>query len=211
MLAKATVEEIVGQPIQYAAVVDFSGLTKVVDALGGVEVEVENSFVDEKYPVTGHENDLCGGDKTLSCRYETVSFEKGTQLMDGDTALKFVRSRNAEGDEGTDFARAARQQKVIEAIEKKIMSKETLLSFKKIKELLGLFDEVVETDMLENARVILARKLLDNRGNRHSYVLEDLLENPPVSSIYDNLYVFIPKGGNWDIVHAWIESLLPGD
>ena len=42
--------------------------------------------------------------------------------MDGKTALKFVRSRHSAGDEGTDFARSARQQQVIEALGNKILS-----------------------------------------------------------------------------------------
>ena len=209
ILAKATVEGIVGVPIQYVVVVDFSGLSKVVDLLGGVEVNVENSFVDEHYPVAGREADLCGGDPTLACRYETVKFEKGIQFMDGATALKFVRSRYAEGDEGTDFARSARQQKVIEAIEKKILSKETYLSPSKVSGLLKLFDESVETDMTDEGFAIVARKLFDSRGKKQTFVLgEDFLDHPPIGPKYDNLYVFIPKGGNWDEVHMWIRSIL---
>ncbi|OGM05849.1 hypothetical protein A2125_02550 [Candidatus Woesebacteria bacterium GWB1_43_5] len=211
ILAKATVEEIVGEPVHYAAVVDFSGLKSVVDLLGSIEVDIENSFVDEKYPISGREGDLCDGDRELKCRYETVSFEKGLGTMDGDTALKFVRSRNAEGDEGDDMARISRQQKVLDAIEKKLFSREVYLSPGRIKGLIALFGEVVETDISDEAGAILARRVLESKNSRGSYVLgEDLLDNPPISKLYDNLYVFVPKAGTWEKVREWIDSLLRG-
>lgn len=211
VLAKATVEEIIGQPIQYVAVIDFSGITNVVDTLGGVEVEVDRAFTDERYPIAGREADKCGGDITLACRYETVKFEKGLQHMDGATTLKFIRSRYAEGDEGTDFARSARQQKVIAAIEKKITTRDVLFSPTKVRGLVDLFEKSVETDIDESAGAILARRLFDGRATRQSHVLgEDFLVNPPIQAKYDNLYVFVPKEGNWDKVHEWIKNLLSG-
>lgn len=209
ILAKSSVEEIVGQPIHYGVVVDFEGFLKVIDILGGIEIEVENSFIDEKYPIEGRENDLCGGDPEYKCRYETIKFEKGLEVMDSATALKFVRSRNAQGDEGTDFARSARQQKVINAIIRKISKPEVFLSRSKMTALWNIFNESVETDLSESALVILARRAFDARNSRKTYVLpEDLLENPPKSSQYDNLYVFIPKKGDWIEVHEWFKRLL---
>ena len=127
-LSKDLVEGIVGEPIHYVVVFDFSSFTKIIDVLGGVEVNVERSFIDEKYPIAGKENDLCEGDKTYKCRYETITFGKGKQLMDGTTALKFVRSRNAQGDEGTDIAREQRQQEIIVAVKNTILSTKTLLN-----------------------------------------------------------------------------------
>lgn len=209
VLAKAVAEKIVGQPIHYGVVIDFSGFTKIIDEVGGVEVDVERGFVDEKYPIAGRENDTCNGDPNYSCRYETVTFEKGKQFMDGETALKFVRSRNAEGDEGTDLARAARQQKVIWALREKILSSYVLLSPRRILAIAKLFENYIETDIDPSAAAILARRVFQGRERINSHVLsEDLLINPPLSPQYDNLYVFIPKSGTWDEVNKWIEKLL---
>jgi LCP family protein required for cell wall assembly len=209
-LAKATAEEIVGQPIHYALVVDFSGFKEIVDDLGGIEVEVERSFVDEKYPIPGKEKDDCEGDLEYHCRYETLRFEKGLQVMDGEMALKFVRSRNAQGDEGTDIARAKRQQKVISAIQKKILSPDTLFSPKKISSLLKTAVKYIETDIGQEQAAILARYFLQSRQNIKSYVLdEDFLIHPPKSPKYDNLYVFVPKSGDWNEIHQWVDGLLP--
>ncbi len=211
ILAKSSVEEILGQHVHYAVVLDFSGFKEIIDALGGIEVDVENSFTDEKYPIPGKESDLCGGDPEYKCRYETVSFKKGKQFMDGETALKFARSRNAEGDEGTDFARQKRQQKIVEAIKDKILDKNIILSPRKLLQLKNVFFSAFETDITESEGVILARMIFDARNNTETFVIpENLLENPPKSSKYDNLYVFIPKRGNWSEVQNWVKCLLKG-
>ncbi len=210
ILAKSTIEEIVGQPIHYAVVIDFSGFTKIVDVIGGIEVNVEREFIDEKYPVSGKENDLCDGDPLLGCRYQTVKFEKGLQTMDGETALKFVRSRNAEGEEGSDLARASRQQKVILAIKQKILSRSVLFSPKRISAILKVIRESVETDIESQTGAVLARWILEAKDDVFTHVLaEDLLIHPPVSPRYDNQYVFIPKAGDWSNIHQWVSQRLP--
>lgn len=211
VLAKASVEEIVGQPVHYVIVVDFSGFKKIIDVIGGIEVDIENTFTDEKYPIPGKEDDLCEGDTEFKCRYETVHFEKGLVHMNGDMALKFVRSRNAQGDEGTDFARAARQERVISAIKKKLLSREILLSPKK---LIAFKDAVlasVETDIDAKAAAILARWIIRSKDNVRTQVFpEEFLLRPSYSDEYDNLYVFVPKSGSWQEVHVWVSCLLDG-
>lgn len=210
VLAKSTVEEIVGQPVHYAVVVDFGGFKEIIDDLGGLDVNVERSFIDNKFPVAGKEKDTCNGDPEFKCRYETISFEKGLQHMDGQTALNFVRSRNAEGEEGTDLAREARQQKVIKAMEKKMLSPSFYLSPKKVLKVYEDAKKVIETDITSQEGAVLLRKFLTARQNTTTNVLgEDFLVHPQTSQKYDNLYVFIPKTGNWDDVHKWVESLLP--
>ena len=95
ILSKAEVENIIGQPIHYAIVVDFDQFEAVINFLGGVDVIVENSFIDKEFPIAGRENNLCNSDPDYKCRYETISFTKGLTHMNGQTALKFVRSRYA--------------------------------------------------------------------------------------------------------------------
>lgn len=209
-LAKSTMEEIVGQPIHYGVVGDFMAFKDVIDALGGIDIDIENSFVDPKYPVVGRENEDCGNtDTEFECRYTAVRFEKGLTHMDGATALIFVRSRNAEGDEGTDIAREARQQKVISSLTKKILSLETLLDFKKLSKVWEIVTLSIETDIDAASGAILARRFWEARGEMVSFLIpEDLLVNPPISSRYDNLYVFIPTDGTWEKVHKWVKEKL---
>lgn len=210
VLSKSTVEKTVGSPVHYGVVVDFSGFKIIIDTLGGIEVNVERSFTDEFYPITGKENDDCGGgDEEFLCRYETVVFEEGVQLMDGETALKFARSRNAEGDEGTDFARAARQEKVLTSIKNKALSRKVLLNPKKVIDVVQVVLDAVETDIDPSAAAILARRVFEAKNKLITKVLpEELLINPPKSSRYDNLYVFIPKDESWENVHKWLKCVL---
>ncbi len=211
ILAKASVEEVAGKPVHYGLVIDLNGFEEIVDVLGGVEVDVERSFVDEKFPIAGRENDECGGDPEYRCRYETVKFEKGFQIMDGERALKFVRSRNSEDEiEGTDLARAARQQKVITALKNKVFSPAVLIHPKKALAVWQSVKNSVETDLTRDELVILARQFLRARNNVSSYVLpEDLLVVPPKSLKYDNLYVFIPRAQDFSEIHTWVDSVFP--
>ncbi|OGM09536.1 hypothetical protein A2159_00075 [Candidatus Woesebacteria bacterium RBG_13_34_9] len=211
-LAKAVVEEVTGQPVYYAVVLDFSSFKEIIDIIGGVNVNVVEGFTDEKFPITGKENDLCEGDKEYKCRYETISFEEGWQYMNGDMALKFVRSRNAEGDEGTDFAREKRQQLILSSIKQKILSKEILLSPKTLISLKNYILQKTETDVTASEAAILARWILAAGNKVSSTVLpEDLLERPSYSPKYDNLYVFVPRSGNWDKVYEWVECFLKNE
>ena len=209
ILAKSTVEEIVGSPVHYGMVVDFSGFIKIVDVIGGVAIDVKRGFVDEEYPIPGRENDLCDGDPVFACRYETIKFEKGRQMMNGETALKFVRSRNAEGEEGTDIAREARQQKVITAMKEKGLSLSTLLNPRKVFAIWKVLRDSLETDLDTPSAAILVRRLISNKSTQSFVLPEEFLENPPISPRYDNQYVFVAKAGDWSEINKWVLERLP--
>jgi len=210
-LAKTTVQEVLGVPIQYSVLLDFSGFKDIVDALGGITVTVDHSFTDNLYPIAGRENDLCNGDRTFKCRYETVTFTEGTQTMNGDIALKFVRSRHAVGDEGTDIAREARQEKVISAIENKIIDPKVFLNPQKDLIIAKVVMASLETDMSNENIAIIGRKLFDARKSVTKYLIPDnLLVVPPTSKQFDNQYVFTPAAGSgrWEDIHKWVSSVL---
>jgi len=209
ILAKSVAEEIVGVPIHYGLVVDFSGFNKIINVLGGVEVVVERSFIDEKFPIPGREADECDGDPEYLCRYETIEFRAGRQLMSGETALKFVRSRNSEDlDEGTDIARSARQQKILLAIKNKATSREILLSPSKVLDLKNVILDMIESDIDDETMAILARRGLQSQDNvQTSFVPEELLFRPPKSLKHDNLYVFVPADEDWSEVHKWFKGV----
>lgn len=210
-MSKSSAETVLGIPVHYTVLLDFSGFKDIVDVLGGIKVNVEHGFTDNIYPIAGKENDLCDGDMTFKCRYESITFLPGVQTMNGETALKFVRSRHAEGDEGTDTARSARQQKVISAIENKLMDPKVYLNPKKDLAIWKVVMSSLETDINNEVGVVLARKAFDARNSMNKYLIpEDLLINPPISKLYDKQYVFTPKLGNgrWEDIHKWIKEIL---
>ncbi|KKQ83981.1 MAG: hypothetical protein UT08_C0025G0002 [Candidatus Woesebacteria bacterium GW2011_GWB1_38_8] len=131
--------------------------------------------------------------------------------MNGDTALIFVRSRHAEGDEGTDTAREARQQKVMEAVKKKITNPLVFLSPKVGLAMVNVLKTYVDTDMDSTSIAIIARKVANGSKSINQFLIpHELLVNPPISKAYDNQYVFIPKAGNgkWGEIQGWIKEKL---
>jgi len=207
-LAKKAVSQVVNQPIDYILVLDFDGFEKAVDILGGVEVEVAHSFDDYKYPIAGKEKDLCNGDKELKCRYEYLHFEAGKQLMDGKTALKFVRSRNAEGEEGTDFARSLRQQKFLEAFRQKLSSPAVYLRPIKIYRLWQVFQGSVKTEIkVENfGNLALLALKTDWAMMKAGSLADNLLVHPQTH--YSKQWVLLPKQDTWEAIHEFVENLL---
>ncbi len=208
--AKSSVEEITGQQINYGVVFDFQGFSEIINILGGVDVEVEKSFTDERFPIAGKENDLCDGDKDYGCRYEKITFEAGTEHMDGERALKYVRSRHSQDLEaGTDIARSQRQRSVIDAVIKKMTSREVLFSPTTLRNVFEAFQSNMETDLTADAIAVLGRRVYQGRNNLQSYnIPEELITVPPYAPEYDNLYVFIPKANDWSEVQKWIQDIL---
>lgn len=218
ILAKSTVEKILGKDLHYGVVINFDSFKDIVDTIGGIEVDVKNSFTDKQYPIAGKENDNCNGDKTYSCRYETISFQKGIQHMDGATALKFVRSRHTEGQEGNDIAREKRQQQIINAISKKALTPKIFTNPSIDFKLLQLIEKNVQTDLSLEELATIGRFIFDARKNIISQgsIPENLLYNPPNQYLYHNdfythAFVFIParKDGKWTDVENWVSSVLP--
>lgn len=208
---KKTVEEILGQKVDYGIVIDFEIFKKVVDFLGGVEVEVERALDDYKYPIPGKENDLCNGDKTYQCRYERLHFDASKQIMNGEQALKYARSRNAEGEEGTDFARSQRQQRLIMGLQKKIFKPEFILRPKKIQQLVKLVLENIKMDIPQEKYLDLAKVGLKLRKNKFQTTVLNggYLINPPTSKVkYDNQWVLIPESGDWESIHNHVKNLI---
>ncbi len=207
-LAKAEVSAIIGIPIQYSMVISFSKFLELIDFLGGVTVNVEKSFTDSEFPIEGKENDLCDGDQKYRCRYETITFHKGKTRMDGTTALKFVRSRHAEGEEGSDFARSKRQQLVIAAIKEKVF--EIVMSFdlETLKNLYAKTDALVNRDVTNQQLMIIIRDIVlsKNFAQKNLFLPEDLFIVPEYSK-YDGKYVLIPRT-DWKEVHAFSWCLL---
>lgn len=67
--AEDKIDDVLGIPIHYGIVIDFSGFSRAIDQVGGLDVSVPNTFDDYEYPLDGKENDLCGwkeGQMTLS-------------------------------------------------------------------------------------------------------------------------------------------------
>ncbi len=209
VLAKSEVGAIVGIPIHYAVVIDFEKFKELIDYLGGLDINVERSFDDYKFPVPGKETDDCNGDLEYKCRYRHISFKKGIIHMNGEEALIFVRSRNAQGEEGTDFARNDRQQKILQALSEKIVNRVKKLDVNEIRQMYQIIDKIVERDMQNSEAAYIAKRVLlaRNISVKQISLVEDLFEIPRRVD-YEGKFVLIPKEGSFTTIHEYIECVL---
>jgi len=103
-LAVKTVEQFLGVPINFYAQIDFGAFVRFIDEIGGVKINVPEPI----------KVDLLGDG------YRTIKkLKPGVQVLPGDIALAYARTRYTEGG---DFDRAARQQQVILGIRDRILS-----------------------------------------------------------------------------------------
>ncbi|MDD4606984.1 MAG: LCP family protein [Patescibacteria group bacterium] len=185
-LAAQTVSQILDLPVHYYVRIDFDGFTQLIDDLGGITLEVDNSFIDKEYPAPNYD-------------YQTISFEVGKQKMDGETALIYARSRHGNNGEGSDFARGKRQQKVILAVKDKVFSLNTLIQPQKIWKIYDNINQHVKTNLTVNqinSLLTLAKNF--NKDNLINVVLDDGINGYLKSNITpDGAYVLIPVTGNF--------------
>lgn len=126
-LAKKTVQYNLGVPIHYYIRINFQGFRDIVDALGGITIEVEREIWDDKYPDENY-------------GYMTIYIPAGVQQMDGEMALRYARTRH----NGSDFVRLRRQQKVLFAIREKALSLDLI---PRLPDLLRTMGYTVDTDL----------------------------------------------------------------
>jgi LCP family protein required for cell wall assembly len=120
-----------GIKIHYYAEIDFANFVQLVDAFGGVDVNVVEGFNDTLYDGYGF-----GGKRGWS-------ITPGPHHFDGVNALAFARSRLAPGQ--SDFKRAARQQQILIALRDKLLAEPGLLM--KVPEIMGAVGNLVRTDL----------------------------------------------------------------
>lgn len=220
-LAKLAVEKVTGLTPYYFVAIDFNGFARAIDELGGVTVGVPHAFTDEYYPVRGRELELCGMspeeieevhekysgfelEKQFECRYETLSFEEEETEMDGELALKFVRSRHSL-ESGSDFKRSERQMALLKGIMDKV------LSFEAIEDKIDFFREMsqsLHTDINEKI-VVGAWEILQDVGDYRTVQVnlstENVLRNGKSSS---GQFILLPQGGmeQWNEVRAFVKN-----
>lgn len=128
-LAADTVEEFLGLTIDYTAQVDPGGFETVLDALGGIVVDVPHAMLDAEYP-------------TDDFGYQRLLIEPGLQRMDGHTALLYARTRHVDND----FGRSRRQQQVLQSTYCKVKGQDLLKQVELVPHLL----DIVQTSILTN-------------------------------------------------------------
>jgi LCP family protein required for cell wall assembly len=186
-LLKRTIEVNFGIPIDYYVMVDFDGFKKIIDTLGGIDVNVPRALHDSKYP------DPKPGDPYA---FRTIHFDAGWQHMDGERALQYARSRMST----SDFDRAKRQQLILLAIREKALS---LNIIPKLPSLAATMMDTVKTDMNLNEM----RELAPLAPEIDMTNIKQLVIQKPMVYGYrreDGAAVQLPK---WDLINQAIADL----
>ncbi|MCX8034807.1 MAG: LCP family protein [Candidatus Dojkabacteria bacterium] len=162
-----SIKDITGLEIHYGMLINFRGFVDFIDSIGGVEIFVERSFTDYDYPSPY-------GDGTI-----TIYFNQGWQKMDGERALIYARSRKGDNGEGSDYQRARRQQKVVQAVIDKIRKNDIFSNINAINDILNIFGDnirfyQVDKTLLEKA--FSAKDLLIN------VFIESIVIDPDIGS-----------------------------
>lgn len=156
-LAKDTVSSFIGQPVQYYARVNFQGFVDIVDLIGGVDVVVPFTIYDDAYP-------------TEDYGVQTFYLAAGPQHLDGNTALKYVRTRNVDDD----YGRAGRQQQVIRAAAEKVLRADMITTLlPKLPQLLMTIGNTIETDVPIATQIELANYMSGKSVQVHTLVLDN--------------------------------------
>ncbi len=269
-LASQVIGDVLSEDIQYYLRVDFDGFAEFVDAIGGVDVYVDNSFTDPNYPTLGREYDSCGFEEEVSdevapgfslgeaeeiaeedaveepselaeileiespelgileqaeldenaveivpdysCRFESITFSEGWTHMEGETALKFVRSRHGNNGEGSDFARSKRQQKVILAVKDKVLSASTFLNPTRISKMMDTLEKNIATnlDAWEIVRLAKELKNLDTTSITH-HVIDASESSPLYATVLNGAYLLLPKNDDWSPLQRIADNIFTAD
>lgn len=165
-LSQQTVESLLGIKIDHYIVIDVHGFTKIIDALGGIDIDVEKRMYYE---------DPWDDDGGLY-----IDLQPGMQHMDGKTAVTYVRYRDEEGDIG----RIRRQQKFMKAVMDKLVSP-TIIP--RLPSIVSAMYDAVETDMSISELLSFLGTLQEAKNNG---LKSEMLPGKPV--YIDEISYWIP-------------------
>ncbi|MFH1129152.1 MAG: LCP family protein [Patescibacteria group bacterium] len=195
-IIKTKIKEITDLDINYYLVLDLSGVKQIIDKLDGIDVEIEEDIYDPKFPAEYNS-------------YETFSLQKGVQHLNGETALKYIRTRNQVNG---DFSRIEHQQQVISAIKDKALKLNVLWNFPTI---LGLWNDLKQNAETNIGLIDIKYVLKLIKKTDLSKIQFNTIAPPLVISDTKNLSgeiasVVIPKNGieNYQEIKNYINNLL---
>lgn len=199
-----TLSTLLDEPIPYYIRADFQGFINIIDEVGGVDVYVENTFDDYTYPVLGREDAA-----DYYSRFEHLHFDKGWQKMDGATALKYARSRHSLGVEGSDFARAKRQQIVLEAAKDKVLSRNTLTNPATLTKIIGQLESHIGTNLQISEMIKLWNMFKDvQKAQITNKVLDNSVSGLLMDSRGDGgAYILLPRGNSFKPIRDMIDTI----
>jgi hypothetical protein len=188
--------------IHHTIKVDFIGFVQAVDAIGGIEVDVPEGLVDTQYPGPNYS-------------YQTFAISAGLQTLDGETALKYARSRHST----SDFDRSRRQQMILKAFGEKVRTQGLLTKPDQIISLMNIMQNHIETSMTFRELLSLADMGQDlNRDNLLTMNIQlgygpGGFLYPPPRELFGGASVLLPQATSgdregWEPIRTLVKLLI---
>jgi LCP family protein required for cell wall assembly len=230
---KTILSEVLGQEMHYAVSINFAGFEQMIDALGGVDVDLVEAFIE---PVQFHEERVCdehvftvpsgnfeekisGRTGRVKARYPlcynsdeecggVFEVPAGKSTLSGEQTLCYVRARATS----SDFDRARRQQEVLKELKEKALSLGMLTDIEKMNALRNALGNNFQTDMqLWEMKKFLERAQTLENPTLHQRVLENseegLLYHPEETP--ETGYILLPRGESYTRIHEAFSVILP--
>lgn len=186
--SKKTMSDVTGLKIHYTVSVDFEAFREIINTLGGITITLDKPFSEKNQFEEG-----------------IVDLPAGKQVIDGDTALLFVRARFSS----SDFDRAKRQQQVLLAIKEKAFGLGVLSNPMKIISILNSIGNHIRTDAelweIQELAVLTKKIELSNVKRKVFSTEKDGLLYP--SRDANGSYILLPEGGNFDKIREACENI----
>jgi len=145
------IQKLSGLSVNRFMAVDFAGFSKMVDAIGGVEV--------------------CSTTPLEDYELGTVLPNAGRQIVDGHTALQYVRARQVTTETNGDYGRIKRQQLFLSSLLRSLISKEVFFSLSKLNNVVNMFIEDSYVDNIKtNDLVDLGQSIQGVNAGRITFV-----------------------------------------
>lgn len=206
-LAVEKVSEVTGLTLHYYVLVDFSGFRSLIDDVGGITVTVPISFTGlygaQELSTPCPKRNLYYLDDGPYC---AIQFDQGTEQMNGERALIYSRIRklapgSTHQDQGSDFARAQRQQQVLQGFKDKVLSAGTVLNPTKISSLTTDLDDhmITNVELWEMARLFQLIGIVDQNS-----IINQVVDNSTDGLVHTTIAtetgasVVVPNAGDYD-------------
>ena len=186
---KDALQDILGLKISEYAAVDLEGFEAAVDVLGGLDIYVDEDIYDYQYP-------------TANKGYQVFNLKAGQYNMDGASALKFARSRKST----SDFDRAERQQKVIEAMLRKVKEMKLQSDKEKAVDFFNTVSDYVHTDMEPISAYTYLKMFKDFQVEKNNVLSSSNYLYSMINA--SGAYVLLPRSGDYDEIKGYVFELV---
>lgn len=213
---KRIISNITGYKIDKYIIIDMYAFVDVVDLIGGVDIHLDEAVIDPTYKTV--DNGVSG----------TLHYEPGDYHLNGKEALRLARSRHTS----SDFARAERQQKILEALQSKAKNL-GLGDAATIYDIIQVVLDKTDTDISITEAVRYYFKYQNFKINSNhvmtsgnilyvppyttkeqcDVLLEEVAKNAMLSTNCDTAlaaYTLLPKDDNWDIIKWYFRQIFDG-